>query len=193
MKSSIKMLVRGFCRILVFPIYLFYILFSLFLTKEKNLQGFSQLFSLFPGIFGEYLRREFYRLTLKSCSKDCCISFGTIFSTDDVEIGSGVYIGAFCVIGHSRIGDRVLISSRVSVLSGIHQHGIEKTEVPIGDQEGKYDVIRIEEDCWIGEGAIVGADVGKQSVIAAGSVILQNVEPSSIMMGNPARLVRYRK
>lgn len=192
-RNSLQVFARGICRVLAFPFYLLYLGFFLVIPKKKSFQGFSQLFSLAPGIIGEYLRREFYRLVLKSCSKDCCISFGTIFSTDDVEIGEGVYIGSYCVIGRSRIARNVLLSSRVSILSGIHQHNIESLEIPIKEQDAIYTLVSIGEDCWIGEGAIVGADVGAHSIIAAGSVILKEVDPFSIMLGNPGRLIRYRK
>lgn len=186
------MLCRGISRLCVFPVYLIYSITHLIFLKENIFQGYSQLFSLVPGIVGEYLRREFYRLTLKLCSPNCCISFGTIFSTNDVEIGENVYIGAYCIIGHARLEKNVLISSHVSIISGTQQHGIEKLNIPILKQKRKLKVVRIGEDCWIGEGAIISADVGKKSVVASGSVVFKKVLPFSIMMGNPARLVRRR-
>jgi len=87
----------------------------------------------------------------------------------------------------------VLLASRVSILSGIHQHGTENKGVPIRDQKGQYEVMQIEEDSWIGEGAVVGAHIGKHSIVAAGSVILRDVSPESIAVGNPARVTAKRK
>lgn len=54
-------------------------------------------------------------------------------------------------------------------------------------------MIRIEEDCWVGDGAINAANVGKHSVIAMGSVVLRDVAPYSIMQRNPAALVPTRE
>lgn len=193
MKDLLKAICRGIGRILILPLFLLYWVTKLFDKRDTHIAGYSQFLSLFPGLSGQYLRREFYRLTLRRCSKDCCISFGTIFSTNDVEIGKRVYIGAYSTIGHARIHDNVLLASRVSAISGFHQHDIRALNVPIRDQEGVFEVVTIEEDCWIGEGAVIGADIGKHSVIAAGSVVFKDVPPFSIMQGNPAQLVRDRR
>ena len=52
----------------------------------------------------------------------------------------------------------------------------------------------IERDCWIGYGAVIltGVRVGRGAIIAAGSVVLKDVEPYSIVAGNPARVVAKR-
>ena len=53
----------------------------------------------------------------------------------------------------------------------------------------------IEDDVWVGARALIlpGVKIGKGSVIAAGSVVAKNVEPYSIVAGNPAKLIRSRK
>ena len=55
--------------------------------------GWSQAFSLIPGLTGVFLRRAFYRLTLHRCMADAWIGFGTVFSHPSAEIGRSVYIG----------------------------------------------------------------------------------------------------
>lgn len=68
----------------------------------------------------------------------------------------------------------------------------------IGDKDydfkGKGQKIIIEQDCWIGFGAIIvtGVKVGRGSIVAAGSVVLKDVEPYSIVAGNPAKVVSRR-
>jgi len=193
MRELAKKLMRAMGRLIVLPLVACYVLERRILDPDRTFQAYSQVIAFIPGLLGEYVRREFYRLTIKACSDDCCISFGAHFSSDDVEIGEGVYIGPFSIIGHSRIGKDTLIASRVSIISGVHQHGIDRIDVPMRNQGGTYSVVRIEEDCWIGEGAVVAADVGKHSVISTGSVVLRNVAPYSIMQGNPATLVRTRE
>jgi len=54
--------------------------------------------------------------------------------------------------------------------------------------------ILIGHDVWIGHGVIVlsGVNIGNGAILAAGSIVTKNVEPYSIMAGNPARLIRKR-
>ena len=52
--------------------------------------------------------------------------------------------------------------------------------------------IRIGNDVWIGGGALVlpGVTIGDRSIVGAGSVVVHNVPPDSLVVGNPARIVR---
>ena len=193
MRELAKKLMRGASRLLVLPLVAGYDLERRVFDRDRVFQAYSQVIAFVPCLLGEYVRREFYRLTIRACSVDCCISFGAHFSTDDIEIGEGVYIGPFSIIGHCRIGKNTLIGSRVSIIAGLYQHRIKRIDVPIRDQAGKYRVVRIEEGCLVGEGAIVAADVGKHSAISPGSVVLRDVPPYSVMRGNPATLARTRK
>lgn len=156
------------------------------------LQGYSQFLSLLPGQSGNYLRRAFYRYALRRCSPTCVISFGTIFSTPDAEIGEHVYIGARCMIGLATIQDDVLIGSNVDILSGRNQHRANRLDMPIRLQGGTFERVTIGRDSWIGNGASVAADVGAQAIVAVGAVVVKPVEPRSIVGGNPARTIGVR-
>ena len=63
----------------------------------------------------------------------------------------------------------------------------------IGHPATKGDVI-IGNDVWIGDGVRImsGVTIGDGAVIANNSHIVKNVEPYSIVGGNPARLIKYR-
>lgn len=52
--------------------------------------------------------------------------------------------------------------------------------------------VKIEDDCWIGAGAIIlnGITIGKGSVVGAGAVVTKDVEPYTIVGGNPAHKIR---
>ena len=54
--------------------------------------------------------------------------------------------------------------------------------------------IKVGDDVWIGYGATIlsGVTIGQGAVIAAGSVVLKDVEPYSVVGGNPAKLLKYR-
>ncbi|MCQ2582030.1 MAG: CatB-related O-acetyltransferase [Alphaproteobacteria bacterium] len=61
------------------------------------------------------------------------------------------------------------------------------------EAESKGDIV-IEDDVWIGLGAIInsGVHIGRGAIIASGAVVIKNVEPYSIVGGNPARHIKYR-
>lgn len=54
--------------------------------------------------------------------------------------------------------------------------------------------IKVGDDVWIGYGATIlsGVTIGQGAVIAAGSVVVKDVEPYSVVGGNPAKLIKYR-
>ena len=192
MKTVVKYLANVVIMICVFPSFLSYKIKSLFIGEDKAFALLSQTFSIFPGFTGEYARKEIYRLTLNECASDCTISFGTIFSHSDCRIKEGVYIGANCMIGRVDIGKNVLIGSNVDILSGKHQHSIEKADVPIRFQEGEFRKISIGEDTWIGNHSVIMDEIGKGCIIGAGSVVTQPIGDYSIVAGNPAKIIRKR-
>jgi virginiamycin A acetyltransferase len=175
-----------------FPVYLLYRLLTLVSDKETAIQGPSQLVSLVPGRPGNYLRTGFYALTLRRCSPDVTISFGTIFSTPDCSLGSHVYIGSYCVISDCDIADDVLIGSAVHVISGKNAHGFDDPDTPLRLQHSSRNPIRIGANSWIGNHATVMADVDTGCVVGAGSVVTRNLPENSVAAGNPARVLRTR-
>ena len=135
---------------------------------EKAFPGWSQAFALIPGLTGTYLRWAFYRLVLPRCGPGCRVSFGTIFSQPTAEVGRNVYVGVYCCLGTVTLEDDVLISSHVSIPSGGNQHGIDRLDLPVREQPGTLSRVTIGRDSWIGDRAVVLADVGRHCVIGAG-------------------------
>jgi len=95
-----------------------------------------------------------------------------------VKMGRNVWIGYDVMLETSRphlisIGDNTIISARATLIA--HFRG----------QEG----IQIEEDVFIGPGAIVlpGVTIGSGAVVTAGSVVAMSVAPRTMVQGNPAR------
>ena len=91
------------------------------------------------------------------------------------------------------IGSYVMIAQKVMIIGG--NHNISRTDIPMMLQgDGKQGDIIIDDDVWIGAGAIIltGVTIGKGSVIAAGSIVTKDVEPYTIVGGNPAKLIKKR-
>lgn len=161
-------------------------------SPQRAFPGWSQLFALFPGVTGVYLRRAFYRFVLRGCGEGACICFGTTFSHPTAFVGRDVYIGAFCCLGDVTIEDDVLIGSQVSIMNGSRQHGTERLDVPVREQPGEWPRVTIGQDTWIGDRAVIMTDVGRHAVIGAGSVVTRPIENFAIAVGNPARVIGHR-
>jgi acetyltransferase-like isoleucine patch superfamily enzyme len=157
------------------------------------IQSWSQVLSLVPGLTGQFLRRAFYREAFLACHEHSCINWGTVFSSDQVHIDEGVYIGARCMLGRAHLEPHVTIGSNVDVLSGKKQHAFDDPTMPIQQQGGTYETVRIGANSWIGNGAVVMADIGRGAIVAAGSVVVHPVPDMAIVAGNPARVIRMRE
>ena len=192
MKSVLKWIADALALVLVFPAFLAYCLARLLLGPNKAFPGWSQLFSLFPGLTGAYLRRAFYRLVLPRCASGSFIQFGTVFSHPTAEVGRDVYVGVYCCLGDVTLEDDVLLGSHVSIMNGAAQHGTDRLDIPIREQPGVWPRILIGRDSWVGDRAIIMANIGQHCVIGAGSVVTTPIPDFAIAVGVPARVLRYR-
>jgi len=110
-----------------------------------------------------------------------------------IWIGDDSLIGEYNVIrgqGGVKIGDRVYTSPMVQLLAV--NHLFDDRNRPFVDQGITAEGITVQDDVWIGSGAIVtdGVTVGKGSVVAAGSVVTGDVAPYTLVAGSPARTIR---
>ena len=163
---------------------------ALFSDRGDLFVLFGQGISLVPGLPGNWLRRAFGRLTLDGCAADCEIGFLSWFSSRHARVGARVYIGPLSVIGDAEIGEGSLIATRVSILSGKnqHAHGADGRLIPFS--RDRATLVTIGRDTWIGEGAIIMADVGDHCIVASGAVVTAPVAGGQLVGGNPARVIR---
>lgn len=192
LRRTIKSTVRLSSLALVFPLFVIYLILSTVTNKDQAFSGFSQLFSLFPGLLGSYLRVAFYHLAMQKCQGDLFIGFGTLFSQHQTEIHEGTYIGPQCNIGKCYIEKNCLLGSGVHIMSGKGQHNFSDMDTPIREQGGSFQTVTIGEDSWIGNGALIMANIGKKCIIGAGSVVINDVPDYSIVAGNPAKIIKSR-
>lgn len=165
---------------------------QMLLGGESLFVSASELLSLVPTTPGVILRRGFYRMCLERCGIDCHIGFGTTLAHPQVRIGRGVYIGNRCTLGLVEIEDDVALGSNVDVLSGRRQHHFDRGDVPILDQGGTFTRVRIGHNSWVGNSAVVMADVGAGCVIGAGSVVVKAIPDGCVAVGNPAEIKKRR-
>jgi virginiamycin A acetyltransferase len=193
MRSTLKTCANFAALLCVLPAYVLYRLGAAVLGPEQAFPGWSQWFALMPGLTGITLRRAFYRLVLPQCDADCCISFGTTLSHPTARIGRSVYIGLYCSIGDVTLEDDVLVSSGVSIFNGGKQHGTARLDIPVREQPGTYQHVTIGRDTWLGDRSIVMANVGRQCIVGAASLVTKPVPDFAIVVGSPAKIVGSRK
>jgi acetyltransferase-like isoleucine patch superfamily enzyme len=141
----------------------------------------------------QHYRREKLGKELRFCGARTWISpDARIWGTDRVTLEDDVAIHAFTHIfggGGVHIGARTQISANCSIAAITHSDQIASRhtgiEVPV----------TIEEDCWLGTGAIVlpGVRIGRGSIIGAGAVVTKDIPPLSVATGIPARVTRQIK
>ncbi len=143
--------------------------------------------ALVPGIAGNLLRGAFYKLTLRQCSIDTNISFGTVFVSPESAVGPYVSIGHYCVVGYASIGRGTQIASHVGIPGGRHQHSRDAGGNLSATAAGRT---IIGENCWIGESAVVMGNVGPGTTVGAGAVVVKDLPGGVVAVGNPARIIR---
>ncbi|CAH0993311.1 2,3,4,5-tetrahydropyridine-2,6-dicarboxylate N-acetyltransferase [Sinobacterium norvegicum] len=124
------------------------------------------------------------------CGTGCFVS-----PKNSIVIGSDFYMGIACHLASDAvIGSDVLFASRVSLVGGDHK--IDGITGPIrASGRGEFKTITIEDNVWVGHGAIImaGVYISSGAVVAAGSVVTKDVSGNAVVGGNPARLIRYRE
>lgn len=113
----------------------------------------------------------------------------------DISFGDRVQFGKGCIINCDiQFGNSILVAQNVAFVGrDDHTYNIVGKRIWDSPRGDKYKTI-IEDDVWIGHGVIViaGVRIGHGSIIAAGSVVTKDVEPYTILGGNPAKIIKYR-
>ncbi|MGB8985371.1 MAG: acyltransferase [Candidatus Sulfotelmatobacter sp.] len=111
-----------------------------------------------------------------------------------MEAGSGLQRrGMISARNHIHIMKEAIFGFSVRIMD----HGFEdQTDgIAIGTRERAGGTIRIEDECWIGFGAVIVCEegelvIGRHSVVGANCIITRSIPPYSVVAGDPARIVK---
>ena len=112
-----------------------------------------------------------------------------------LEIGNEVAINHHCILDGGRAGIKLHNQVRIAAYCHLYafDHGMDLAE-PIYQQPVSSKGIEIEKDVWLGAhvGIKDGVKVGAHAVVGMNSMVTKDVLEREVMVGNPAKMIRYR-
>lgn len=140
------------------------------------------------------LREKLARGFIKHCGKNVNIEPHVIFNLA-LQIGDNSGIGEYSEIyGDVRIGNDVMMGTNCIIYT--RNHAFDRTDIPMCKQGfSTVKPVIVEDDVWIGGRVTIlpGVTIGTGSILAAGAVVTKSTPPYSIVGGNPAKVIKYRK
>jgi len=141
------------------------------------------------------IKSNFVNLKTK-IGNDSTIMEGTVIDSI-TTIGKFCYIGRYCYLTKVKIGNYCSIANNVSIGQG--EHDLKRISTNSLFYKNAFEELTKKEciignDVWIGVDSIVlrGVKIGNGAVIGANSVVTKDVPPYSIVVGSPAKMIKYR-
>ena len=121
-------------------------------------------------------------------------SLFTLRENAKVEIGDNTYFGKFFILSCLKkiiIGENCMIGAYVQIIDS--KHKTKRNEL-LKNQGDISLSIKIGNDVWIGSGAkILAANIGNGAIIGANAVVTKDVPEYAIVVGVPAKIIRFRE
>ena len=137
-------------------------------------------------------RRDFLRTFVAKLDEGAMINspFYMEFA-NYLEMGVNSFINYDCIMLNNamvKLGDNVLVGPKVSFYTAMHPIDAKQREQWLVYAKP----ITVEDNVWIGGSATIlgGVTIGKNAIVGAGAVVTKDVEPNTIVVGNPARVLR---
>lgn len=162
--------------------------------KTVVLQLVNMLFSITPLTRWYGMRSRLLRFAGVNCDVSARIVASCRIVALNVTIGEDTFIGHQTLISGNEtakitIGNNVDIAPRVVIVSGTHEIDMQGAH---SAGEGKGAPVWIQDGVWIGANSTVtpGVTIGRKSIIGAGSVVVSDIPPFCVAVGNPCRPVK---
>ena len=128
-------------------------------------------------------------------NKNVKIGEGVVLqASGKISIGDNTGINPYVVMyGKVKIGKNCMIAPHSTIIGG--NHNSSSIKIPMIKQGGSSKGIVIQDDVWIGANAVIldGVNLGKGSIVGAGSVVTKNIKSYEVVAGVPAKKIRSRK
>lgn len=146
------------------------------------------------------LKMIIYKSLFSSTGRNVIFDPEDVFSYSTISLGDDVFIGPGATFSASdssiEIGNKVMFGPNVTIMGGDHNVGeigrymydvLEK--LPENDKS-----VVLQDDVWVGANTIIlkGVTIGQGSIVAAGALVIKDVEPYSIVGGVPAKKLKMR-
>ena len=137
------------------------------------------------------LRMPLFRMKGSRVSSCSDIKRPVLLRNTNVE--SYVHIGPYCIINNAEIGSYSSIAPQVQIGGMEHPYWDTSTSTYLSN-EAKQEFTHIGHDVWIGASAIIkaGVKIGNGAVVGANSFVNKDIPPYAIVVGTPAKLLKYR-
>ncbi len=191
--SPTKRLFDVLTAIQVLPLSKTYRLRCRLVGEERAYLELSERAARWSGIRGERARTALHRLLGTPMGEAAVLRHGVVLERPPLSIGRMTMVGHYSNVQHASIGADCLIGDHVLIVDGRHQHGIDRLDVPINQQDGTVTQVQIGDDVMVGGGSTILADLGDHVVVGAGSVVIDPVPAYMVVAGNPARVIADRR
>ena len=143
-------------------------------------------------------KRTVYAHYIKIRSRRCIMGFDTYVGHGFEAASKKTTIGKYCSIGRF-----VCIGTGQHPTDLLSTHTLFYSDMPFGPNlppecrckyDGEHPPCHIGNDVWIGRNAVIkdGVTVGDGAIIGTSAVVTKDVPPYAIVVGVPARIIRYR-
>jgi len=138
-------------------------------------------------------KQKYMHEVFAECGENCYIElpFRANWGGHHLHLGSGVYMNFNMTMvddGNIYIGNKVMFGPNVTIITGTHPVNPSLRERGLQYNKDVY----IEDNAWIGSGVTIlpGVKIGKNSVIAAGSMVTKDIPDNVVAAGIPCRVMR---
>ena len=109
-----------------------------------------------------------------------------------LPLSDEVYYKTLKEVTGLEIGDNSLLAQNITITP--YSHIFDDPNKRIWDQGGHMEKVTIGKDCYLGMGVCVmySGSVGDGSVVGAGSTVVKPIQPYSVAVGTPAKVIKKR-